>query len=123
MHLIMERRHRRRLRHERGARHRQLSDFLACAVREDSVTETRMTSPRPCAAAVKTRRFLLIIFLALLVGQSGCATMATVRSSKGDFPHEPPPPEGGVVNPGYLFLIPLTVPFDVATSPVQGLWW
>ena len=31
--------------------------------------------------------------------------------------------EGGSSRPGYYFLLPVTVPLDVATSPIQGIGW
>jgi hypothetical protein len=65
-------------------------------------------------------RFLLIFILfgLLVISSNGCATASAVQSAKGktllgDGADEP--------NKGYYALLPLTIPFDIATSPFQAI--
>ena len=54
---------------------------------------------------------------------SGCATGMTLHAAKGD--HSGMLDEairhGPYREPGYFALLPLTVPLDIGTSPLQGL--
>jgi len=65
---------------------------------------------------MKTITSLLLIVL--LVSSNGCMTSCTVKRAKGeqigwsDAPDEKK-------HPAYYCFIPLTVPLDIATSPIQ----
>jgi hypothetical protein len=69
---------------------------------------------------MKAIRSLLLLFL--LLNMSGCMTYSTVQRAKGDYNvvtgHKP-----DEAHPGYYALIPLTVPLDVATSPIQLIYY
>jgi protein-S-isoprenylcysteine O-methyltransferase Ste14 len=61
-----------------------------------------------------------ILFFAFLMSSSGCMTYSSVQRAKGEhnvvtghYPTEQ--------HPGYYALLPLTVPADIATSPIQLL--
>jgi len=58
----------------------------------------------------------IIILLAIILVLSGCATSATWDTARGvkPFTSEPIEPK-----PAYYALLPLTVPLDVVTFPVQ----
>jgi len=63
---------------------------------------------------------LVLIVLLLAVGLCGCATQAVRNLASED--------KNGhygdtVENPGYFLLLPLSVPFDIVTSPIQGIGW
>ena len=67
---------------------------------------------------VKKIRHVLLV--ALLIGSNGCMTYSAVQKGKGQYnvvtgdnPSEP--------HLAYYALLPLTVPLDVATSPIQLL--
>lgn len=52
-------------------------------------------------------------------------TSAAIHTAKGNPPNvglgwrmDSPKPE-----PGYYALLPLTVPFDIATCPIQAIYW
>jgi hypothetical protein len=69
--------------------------------------------------------FLLI---ALLVSSNGCMTYYATQAAKGDTSSALVPSGNLEVmdhksHPGYYFLIPLTVPADIATSPFQLLYF
>ena len=70
--------------------------------------------------AMKVVRSLLL--LVLVLDMSGCMTYSTVQCAKGDYNvvtgHKPDEP-----HPGYYALIPLTVPLDIATSPIQLIYY
>jgi hypothetical protein len=62
-----------------------------------------------------------ILLITLLLSTNGCLTYSTVQKAEGSpgrFPADDPrsQPHGG-----YYALLPLTVPVDVATSPIQGI--
>ena len=69
--------------------------------------------------------FLLI---ALLVSSNGCMSYSAVQDAKG---HQDKtmwlgrePTSGASDNkshPGYYFLLPLTIPGDIVTSPIQAI--
>jgi|GEM_PF-6353942 len=58
------------------------------------------------------------LFLALLVCSNGCMTYSSLQRAKGEHNvvtgHTPTEPQ-----PGYYALLPLAVPADIATSPIQ----
>ena len=61
-----------------------------------------------------------VLLIGLLIGTNGCMTYSSVQKGKGQYnvvtgdnPSEP--------HPAYFALLPLTVPLDVATSPIQLL--
>lgn len=56
-----------------------------------------------------------------LVGSSGCATISAIDAAKGDSSGMTPD-DGSTPRPGYYSLLPLTVPLDIATLPLQGLF-
>jgi hypothetical protein len=74
------------------------------------------------------RRILgLATLLALLIGLNGCATYSAIQDARGhpestlwmwDDSNQPTPPR-----PAYYALVPLTIPVDVATSPLQGIYF
>ena len=68
--------------------------------------------------AMKT--FSTILLFALLMSSSGCMTYSTVQRAKGEHNvitgHSATEP-----HPGYYALLPLAVPADIATSPIQLL--
>lgn len=71
--------------------------------------------------------FLLAAILLPLILNAGCATMHTIDAAKGDRTarnekddKNGKPSEAGP-QPAYYLLLPLTIPFDIATSPIQGL--
>jgi hypothetical protein len=62
------------------------------------------------------------LFVALLVCfQCGCASLAAVANARGsgeEGPQRHPP------QPAFYLLLPVTVPLDVGTLPIQGLlYW
>jgi hypothetical protein len=63
-----------------------------------------------------------LLLFALLVSSNGCMTYSTVQRAKGDYNvvtgHKPDEPHSG-----YYALIPLTVPLDAATSPIQLIYY
>jgi hypothetical protein len=66
------------------------------------------------------KRFANLCLIAVLVTTSGCMTYSAVQRGKGqlnvitgDNPDEP--------RPAYYALLPLAVPLDIATSPIQLL--
>jgi hypothetical protein len=64
-------------------------------------------------------RFIAIILLvALVIGSSGCATSCTIKRAKGEQIGWSDDPDVKK-HPAYYFFIPFTVPFDIATSPIQ----
>lgn len=66
-------------------------------------------------------KFITTFWLALaLVGSSGCASMSAIDAAKGDS-CEVTPNNGGTPRTGSYSLLPLTVPLDIATLPLQGL--
>lgn len=60
----------------------------------------------------------IILLLALLIGSNGCATSSTVKRAKGEQLLWSDAPDT-TKHPAYYCFIPLTVPFDIATSPIQ----
>ena len=74
-------------------------------------------------------RIIAYIFLIVLLASSnGCMTYSAVQDSKGNggaalwarpVAEQLDEPSDGEWHPGYCALLPLTVPADIATSPVQ----
>ena len=66
-----------------------------------------------------------ILFVLLAGLCSGCVTGYTLHRAKGlDFEAHSPHSsvfKGPYPEPGYLALLPVVVPLDIATSPLQGL--
>ncbi len=81
---------------------------------------------RPQRTIMKTNISLLLI--ALLVSSNGCMTYSAVQEANGrhdkavrmgqsSYGHD------DKSHPGYYFLMPLTIPGDVAFSPFEAVWW
>ncbi|HMD55248.1 MAG TPA: hypothetical protein VKJ65_11925 [Phycisphaerae bacterium] len=69
--------------------------------------------------------FLLI---ALLISSNGCMTYSAAQDAKGRQDQAVWMGHYGSdrddkSHPGYYFLMPLTVPGDVAFSPIEGVWY
>ena len=60
--------------------------------------------------------------VALLLSSSGCMTYSTVQEARGKWNvvigHQPDKP-----HPACYALVPVTVPLDVATSPIQLIYY
>ena len=60
----------------------------------------------------------LVLLLMLVLNSSGCMTYSSVQRAKGAdnvvTGHHPTEPQ-----PGYYALLPVSVPADIATSPIQ----
>jgi len=64
----------------------------------------------------------------LLIFSSGCLSTKTVQRAQGTVPGNHTDETGAHVydkrpEPGYYCLLPLTVPLDIATSPIQIPVW
>lgn len=71
-----------------------------------------------------------ILLFTLLVFAGGCMTGNAVAHAKGEertwlgtrvVTRDGRPPDGKP-HPGYYWLLPVTIPADVATAPIQILW-
>lgn len=73
---------------------------------------------------------VFFIFAAVLLGANGCATYNVTQEAQGHtqnvewftFPtrdHVPKDPPDNKSHPAYYLLIPLTVPVDIVTCPIQ----
>ena len=69
---------------------------------------------------MKTITSLLLI--SLLVSSNGCMTYCTVKRAKGEQIGWSDAPDERR-HPAYYCFVPLTVPFDIATSPIQKFMW
>ena len=72
---------------------------------------------------VPVSRFVLPLLGAAALALSSCAStdmMAKAQGVRGplDPPNQPPTKP----NPGYYFLIPVVLPFDIATLPIQFVY-
>lgn len=63
----------------------------------------------------------VVTLMALLVINNGCMTYSTVQTARGEPPNFLPGwrMEAHSPKPAYYALVPLTVPLDIVTSPVQ----
>jgi hypothetical protein len=66
-----------------------------------------------------------LLLVALLFSSNGCMTYEAVRHAKGKdgWICEVPRDRRGQSEPAFYALVPLTVPVDVATSPLQLVWY
>ena len=71
-------------------------------------------------ATMKTIVGLLLI--ALLVSTNGCVTHATVERAKGHQLYWSDAPDN-TPHPAYYGFLPLTIPLDIATCPIQAIFW
>jgi hypothetical protein len=74
------------------------------------------------------KAIIYILFFGLLVCGSGCLSTKTVQGAQGTVPGNHKDENGKPVydkrpEPGYYCLLPLTVPLDVATLPIQLPVW
>jgi hypothetical protein len=64
----------------------------------------------------------ICLLVALLISSNGCMTYSAVQEGKGKWNvvtgHKPSEP-----HPACYALVPLTVPLDVATSPIQLIYY
>ena len=65
------------------------------------------------------------VMIALLAASNGCMTYEAVRHAKGKdgWICEVPRDRQGQPEPAFYALVPLTVPADVALSPLQLIWY
>jgi hypothetical protein len=78
--------------------------------------------------SIHSKTSSLFLLFPLLVSSNGCMTQSAIKYAEGQSHHawinngfgtgyiggdEPKP------NPGYYFLLPLTIPADIVTSPFQ----
>ena len=69
------------------------------------------------------RIIAVILVMMMVISSTGCMTHATVKRAKGEELFWSDAGGGSKPHPGYYCFIPLTVPFDIATSPVQVFFW
>jgi hypothetical protein len=66
------------------------------------------------------KAFCALLLFALIMYSNGCMTYSSVQRARGEHNvvtgHSPTEP-----HPGYYALLPLAVPADIATSPIQLL--
>jgi hypothetical protein len=66
--------------------------------------------------------FCWLSLFAILMSTDGCMTYSTVQRAKGNYNvvtgHKPDEP-----HPAYYALVPVTVPLDIATSPIQLIYY
>jgi hypothetical protein len=83
--------------------------------------------------AIGSRIFVSLGLIALLAGLNGCLTYKTIGRAQGTatgsffLPTKSVDADGEIVHldkprPGYYAFLPLTIPVDIVTSPVQGIF-
>ncbi len=63
-----------------------------------------------------------LLLIALLLSTNGCMTNATVQRAKGQQLYWSDAPDN-TPHPAYYAFLPLTIPLDIATCPIQGICW
>ena len=74
------------------------------------------------------KTIISLLLFALLVSSNGCMTYSAAQEAKGrhdqsvwmgqnSYGHD------DKSHPGFYFLMPLTIPGDVAFSPFEAVWW
>ena len=83
--------------------------------------------------SIDSKIFVNLLLIALLVSLNGCLTYKTIGRAQGTatgsffLPTKSVDANGVTVrlnkpHPAYYALLPLTIPVDIATSPVQGIF-
>jgi hypothetical protein len=65
-----------------------------------------------------------LLLVAILISSNGCVTYCTVQNAKGvPTGATEPKPVKPEPHPAYYLLLPLTIPIDIVTSPIQGVFY
>ena len=64
-----------------------------------------------------------LLLIALLVSTNGCMTNATIQGAEGHHAGWSDAPPASTPHPAYYALLPLTIPLDIATCPIQAIFW
>jgi hypothetical protein len=93
----------------------------------------RQTQKETKMKSIDSKIFVSLGLIALLAGLNGCLTYKTIGRAQGTatgsffLPTKSVDADGETVHldkprPGYYAFLPLTIPVDIATSPIQGIF-